>query len=189
MALNQINITTTCLAEDCCKALELKYKDLDEHEFKFKDISMIAGDFTKFFCSQIFNLITFFLFQEALPRLLRFLAYFSTLLRYQPYFTMSQLENILRRHSSYPQPFQTFYSVSAFYQFWASDSFRSEYDFFRIVRQIDCKISDFTWEQENRSGTLKKKANNVLGSIDHFIWYAQNSASTHTLSEILTRGT
>ena len=63
MALNQINNTTTCLAEDCCKALELKYKDLDEHEFKFKDISMIAGDFTKFFSFIAFQFhYYFFLF-------------------------------------------------------------------------------------------------------------------------------
>ena len=62
MALNQINITTTCLAEDCCKDLELSHKD--EHEFKFKDISMIAGDFTNFLVPRFPILLLFFCFRK-----------------------------------------------------------------------------------------------------------------------------
>ena len=44
MDLNQIH-NRTCLDEDCC----MKFEKVEgtEHEFKFKDISMIAGDFTK----------------------------------------------------------------------------------------------------------------------------------------------
>ena len=51
MALNEI-YNRTCLDEDCCKDLEIEFKDKGGalHEFKFKDISMIAGDFTIFFC-------------------------------------------------------------------------------------------------------------------------------------------
>ena len=62
MALNQIHNTTTCLAEDCCKELENKDVGGTLYEFKFKDISMIAGDFTNFFLFIAFQFYYYFFF-------------------------------------------------------------------------------------------------------------------------------